>query len=80
MKAETLFRINLFYLTNPTPKSGTNFYREGCLIVICLRSRFRQPLDGCSFDLCPVYKQRSINPIENYFCQTKMKTENTLTP
>ena len=29
MKAETLFRINLFYLPNPTPKSGTTFYREG---------------------------------------------------
>ena len=29
MKAETLFRINLFYLPNRTPKSGTTFYREG---------------------------------------------------
>ena len=29
MKAETLFRINLVYLPNPTPKSGTTFYREG---------------------------------------------------
>ena len=29
MKAETLFRINLFYLPNPPPKSGTTFYREG---------------------------------------------------
>ena len=29
MKAETLFRINLFYLPNLTPKSGITFYREG---------------------------------------------------
>jgi len=29
MKAETLFRINLFYLLNLPPKSGTTFYREG---------------------------------------------------
>ena len=29
MKAGTLFRTNLFFLPNPTPKSGTTFYREG---------------------------------------------------
>ena len=29
MNAETLFRINLFYLPNLTPKSGITFYREG---------------------------------------------------
>ena len=28
-KTETLFRINLFYLPNRTPKSGTTFSREG---------------------------------------------------
>ena len=56
MKAETLFRINLFYLPNRTPKSGTTFSREGSVYYYNL-STFRmniyinvQVLGGERFD------------------------------